>query len=83
MIRKPHRSFKTEFKRQLRFAITAAIGFSIAFAWRNAIFDTFQTAVGRFLDLPLNNPTTEIYTALFITFVALLLLYVTSKLLKK
>ena len=81
-ILKTKRTFKKEFKRQLKIAIDAAIGFTIAFAWRNSIFDTFQRQVARFLDLAPEHFTTEIYTALSITIVGVLLIFITSKLLR-
>lgn len=77
------RSFRKEFKRQIRLAIVAAIGFSIAFAWRNAIFDSLQGLVSKFSNLPLGNFTNEIYTAILMTFLGVILILITSKLLKE
>ena len=51
LIDKPKRTFKSEFKRQIRLAIAAAAGFLIAFAWREAIFNAFQNQTQ---DLPNN-----------------------------
>lgn len=76
------RSFKKEFKRQIKLAIVAAIGFSIAFAWRNAVFDSFQSFVARFLDLEIGHYMTEIYTAIAITLAGVILIFITSKLLR-
>jgi hypothetical protein len=76
------RSFKKEFKKQLRFAITAAIGFSIAFAWRESIFDTFLNFVSRFLDLNPSHYLTEVYTAIVITIIGVIIIFLTSKILK-
>ena len=81
-ILKKKRSFKSEFRRQLRFAITAGIGFTVAFAWRNAIFDTFLDIVSRILKVAPNHFLTEIYTAIFITAVAVLAIFITSKILR-
>lgn len=77
------RSFRLEFKRQIRLAIVAAIGFSVAFAWRNAIFDSFQSFVARFLDLQVGHYMTEVYTAIAITLAGVILIFITSKLLKE
>ena len=77
------KSFRKEFKKQLRFAITAAIGFSIAFAWRESIFELFQNFVSRFLDLPIAHYTTQIYTAITITIVGVILIFITSKILRE
>lgn len=76
------RSFKLEFKRQMRMAVTAAIGFSIAYAWREAIFDTFRSFVARFLDVPPTHYLSETYTALAITLAGVLLIFITSRLLR-
>ncbi|MBS3065987.1 hypothetical protein J4229_03005 [Candidatus Pacearchaeota archaeon] len=81
-ILKTSKSFKKELKRQLRLAIVAAIGFSVAYAWRNAIFDSFQNWVSRLLDVQKEHYTTEIYTALTITFIGVILIFATAKLLK-
>jgi hypothetical protein len=77
------RSFKKEFRRQMRFAVTAAIGFSIAFAWRESIFAMFQSFVSRFFDIVPGHYLTEIYTALMITLIGALLILLTSKVLKE
>ena len=81
-ISKPKRSFKKEFKRQIKLAIVAAIGFTIAFAWRDALFDSFQSFVSRFLDIPFGHYMTEIYTAIAITLAGVGLIYITSRLLR-
>lgn len=76
------KSFKKEFKRQLRFAIIAAIGFTIAFAWRNALYNSFNIVVKKFLktaDIVLS----EFFTAILITLTGVILLLITSKLLKE
>jgi hypothetical protein len=77
------RSFRQEFRRQIRLAIVAAIGFTIAWAWRNAIFDSFQSFVARFLDIQEGHYLTEIYTAIVITLAGVLLIYICSKFLKE
>ncbi|MGV8142465.1 MAG: DUF5654 family protein [Candidatus Pacearchaeota archaeon] len=79
---KTSRSFIKEFKKQVRFSIAAAVGFSIAFAWRESIFDTFLAFVSRFLDVASGHYLTEIYTALTITVAGVILLLITSKILK-
>lgn len=75
------RSFKKEFKRQLRFAIMAAVGFLIAFAWRNAIYNSSRDIVEKFLEVA-NTPLTEVYTAIFITLMGVALIFLTSKFLR-
>ena len=76
------RSFKLEFKRQSRMAIMAAIGFTIAFAWREAIFAGFQNITSRILDINPDHYLSQTYTAITITIAGVLLLFVTSKLLR-
>jgi hypothetical protein len=76
------KSFKKEFKRQIKLAILAAIGFTIAFAWKRAVFDTFLDYVSRFMDLPTSHYLSELYTAVAITFVGVMLIFLTSKLLR-
>jgi hypothetical protein len=71
-----------EFKRQIRLAIIAAIGFTIAFAWRDAIFNAFQSFVSRFLDLSPDHYMTQIYTAIAITLAGVIIIMLTSKLMK-
>ncbi len=80
---KTNKSFKKEFKKQLRFAITAAIGFSIAYAWRNAIYDSMQNYVARILDVVPNHYLTEVYTALTLTALGVLLIFITSQILSE
>ena len=76
------RSFRLEFKRQMRLAIMAAVGFTIAFAWREAIFNFFQNFVSRFLDLDPQHYLSQAYTALAITVAGVILIFFTSKMLK-
>lgn len=61
----------------------AAIGFTIAFAWRNAIFNTFLDYISRFLNLPIEHFLSEIYAALAITFTGVILIFLSSRLLKE
>lgn len=77
------RSFKKEFRRQLRMAIMAAIGFTIAFAWKEAIFSTFQSFVTRFLDIPIGHYLSQTYTAIAMTLAGVLVIFLTSKLLRE
>ncbi len=80
--KRPKRSFKKEFKRQAKEAIIVAIGFTIAFAWREAIFDTFRGIVAKLMDLSDKSYVSEHYTAIAITIFGVLSIYVTSKLLR-
>lgn len=73
------KSFRAEFKRQIRLAITAAIGFTIAFAWRNAIFDSVLSFVSRALAVSENHYLTEIYAAIAVTIFGVFLITITSR----
>lgn len=79
--KRPKKSFRKEFKRQTKEAIIVAIGFTIAFAWREAIFDTFNKIISKIFDMN-GSVASEHYTALAITLVGVLAIYVTSKLLR-
>lgn len=77
------RSFKKEFRRQIRLAVTAAIGFTIAFAWKESVFNAILNFTSRLLDLAPEHYTTKIYAAIFITLLGVLLIFLTSKMLKE
>jgi hypothetical protein len=76
------KSFRKEFKRQIKFAIIAAVGFTIAFAWRDAVFEGVLNYVSRILEVSPTHFLTEIYTAITITFLGVLVIFITSKILK-
>ena len=73
--------FKGEFKRQLRLLIIMALGFTIAFTWRQTIFDISQTFVHLITNIE-NSTALTILTSSFITLFSLGLIYLTSYFLK-
>ena len=81
-ILRPKRSFKSEFRRQIKLAIVAAVGFLIAYAWRESIFDTFQSFIARMLDVTPDHFLTEVYTSIFMTIVGVIIIFISSKLLR-
>lgn len=81
-ILKTRRSFRKEFKRQIRLAIIGAIGFTIAYGWKEAIFNTFQNYVSRFLEVTADHFLTKTYTALALTIAGVMTIFVTSYFLK-
>ncbi len=87
MPKKSHRvfhtrsSFKKEFKRQLKFALIAAIGFTIALAWRDSIRKISSSVIETFLNIT-GSALSEIYIALFITIIGVIIILITSKTLK-
>lgn len=78
---KTSRSYKKEFKRQLKFALTAAIGFTIAYAWRESIIQIMHDA-SRNLALQAGFGTSPLYMPLFTTIIGVSLIFILSKLLK-
>jgi len=77
---KTKKSFRKEFRRQLKFALIAAIGFTVAFAWRNAIFSNTQKLITKLTEQTqlIQN---EFLTALLITFFAVFAILIISKIL--
>jgi len=72
------RQFKKEFKDQVRLFLIITLGFTIAFTWRQTVFDACQSFIQRFITT--NGPTVlSILTSLFITIIALILIYLASK----
>lgn len=81
-ILKTKRSFRKEFRRQLRFAIAAAVGFTIAFSWRNAVYNSTRDIIVKISDYS-NDVSTEIVTALFVTFLGVIFILISSRLLRE
>lgn len=78
---KTKRNFRKEFKRQLRYAIAAAVGFMVIFAWRESLINSVRNIVDRFSEST-QVVTTEISTAVLITLIGVLIILFSSKLLK-
>ena len=73
--------FKREFKRQLRMLIIITLGFTIAFTWRQTVFDISQSFVQFFLNIK-NSSSLSILTSAFITVLSIVLIYLSSHYLK-
>lgn len=73
--------FQRELKREIRLLIVVAIGFSIAFAWRQTIFDAALSIVKRIFLLE-GEVISSIMASIFITLIGLALILLTSKYLK-
>ena len=72
--------FKIEVKKQSRLAISAAVGFVIAFAWRDFILEFVDKII---LDFNfLNVLTSRFVSAISVTFIGVLIIIISSKLLK-
>ncbi len=74
------RKYKEEFRKQMRMIIVFTLGFSIAFAWREAIFD-WSKSVTAWLTHS-NNGGSSTSASVFITLVCILLIILTSRWLK-
>ena len=71
------RSFKSEFRRQIRLIITVTLGFTIAFTWRQTIFDLSQDFV-QFMTKIQDSALSSILTSTFITLVSIILIYIAA-----
>ena len=80
-ILKIKRSFKNEFKRQLKLAIIAAIGFTIAFAWKETVLNMIENiaiSVGNNLSLGYS----PLFMPLLTTFLGVIIIYLLAKILR-
>ncbi len=76
------RNFESEFKRQLRMLIVITLGLTIAFTWRQTIFDLSQSFVNFFIHIQ-SSSFSSILTSIFITIISILLIYITAYFLKE
>jgi len=75
------RRFKKEFKKQMRLLIIITLAFTIAFAWRQTIFDLSQSFI-KFITNVNSLEASTILTSLFITILCLVFIYLSSYFLK-
>lgn len=80
---KIQKSFKREFKKQVRMSITAAIGFLIAFAWRESIFLMATNFTSKILDISQEHYQAQIYSAILMTIIGIIIILITSKIFKE
>ncbi|KHO55560.1 MAG: hypothetical protein QT10_C0001G0164 [archaeon GW2011_AR19] len=73
-------SFRKEFRRQIRLALAAAIGFIIAFVWKDFVIKLTGDALSRFLEL--NPITSTLAIAIVVTFIGVLIILISSRILK-
>jgi len=78
-ILKTKKNFRNEFKRQLRYAIAAGVGFLIIFAWREAIINSTKELVEKITE---SGTANNLSTALVITIIGVLIIIVSSRLLR-
>lgn len=74
-------NFKEEFRKQTRTLIVVTLGFTIAFTWRQTIFDATQALVQKLSHT--DGLPSSIVTSVAITVISLLIIYATSQLLKE
>ena len=75
------KNFKGEFRKQLRLALAAAVGFIIALAWKDFIFKLTGDFLSKFLKL--NLLTSALAISIFLTFVGVLIILISSRILKE
>ena len=73
-------NFRKEFRRQIRLALAAAIGFIIAFVWKDFVIKLTGDALSRFLEL--NPITSALAIAIVVTFIGVLIILISSRILK-
>jgi Na+/H+ antiporter NhaC len=79
--RRGRKSFKKELKRQIKYAIAAAVGFLIAFAWRDSIYSSINDMIDKFNETA-RHALSGIYTAVIITIIGVGIIIASSRLLK-
>jgi len=75
------KNYKSEVKKQIRLLIVITLGFTIAFTWRQTIFDASQ-AIVQYLAGINDSVTSSILTSTFITIVSLILILIAAHFLK-
>ena len=74
-------NFKKEFRKQLRLALAAAVGFLIALAWKDFIFRITGDFLSKFLKL--SQITSALAISIFLTFIGVLIILISSRILKE
>ena len=74
--------FKEEHRKELRLFIILTLSFTIAFTWRQTIFDASQSLINFFVEIK-SSTYASIITSTFITLVSILLIRLTSHIFKK
>ena len=69
---------KKEFLKEMRTLIIFTLGFTIAFTWRQTIFDVMESVVQFFIDIK-SNAALSIVTSGAITLFSLLIIYLTAR----
>jgi hypothetical protein len=78
---KVKKSFVKEFKRQLRMAISAAVGFLIAFSWKDTLLKVLETQVKSFTTMT-STLNVNFISSLIATVLGAIIIVFSSRLLK-
>jgi len=78
----PGRKFKKEVQRQIRMLITITFGFTIAFTWRQTIFDISESLIQSFFNVD-NSSTLSLMASIFITLISIFIIYLSAYYLKE
>ena len=70
--------YKREFRKQMRMFVIFTLGFTIAFTWRETIFDLSKALV-RWISNTTNPNATSIWASVFITLICTLLIFLTAR----
>ena len=76
------KNFENEFRKQIRMLAIITLGFTIAFTWRQTIFDLSQSFV-QFITNVQSSELSSILTSTFITIISFLLIYIATYFLKE
>jgi len=71
-------SFENEFKNQFKIAMIAALGFIVAFSWKDVIASIFNTII-KSLNITQNLYLYQIFSAIIVTIIAVILIIILSK----
>lgn len=71
-------SFKKEFIRQIKYLVIFTLGFTIAFSWRETIFDATQSLVQWFLDIQ-SSTILSILTSITVTIFSIIIIWIVVK----
>ena len=81
-LRRETRRFKKEHRKELRLLVILTLSFTIAFTWRQTIFDASQSVIQFFINVK-STTWSCILTSTLITLVSIVLIRVTSHILKE
>ncbi len=70
--------YRQEFRKQMRMFIIFTLGFTIAFTWRETIFDLSKALIV-WLTHPTNPNATSVWASVFITIICAFLIFLTTR----